>query len=374
MRRTAQLATMFALLGIGHTAAQQAQLQLNTPVERALDPKDAGHEFAVTTKGNQAFTITVQQQGIDIVVAVLGPDGKKVVEVDNASEQYGMGGSEIAHVAGLSPGEYRVRVTPFVRDDAKAAKYTIALTEVRDLTLVERANAQGEKDINELEDQWERARDKLDIKTLTGILGPDAFAMGPNAGAIRTRAQLVAGLEQELQNREKRGSVREHTIAERSIKVAGNVGVSTLRYVITNTIKGSVSSRSSGQVVHVWAKTDTGWKLAGDYNFPFGRVARPQAETVKVDPNALSSYTGTYKQDNNPGTIIVTVDNGILQAQFGGDSDPSPKVALKPISDTTFTGFGGPTDEITFVRSANGEVRDCILIGDGPAIRASRVK
>ena len=129
MRRTAQLATMFALLGIGHTAAQQAQLQLNTPVERALDPKDAGHEFAVTTKGNQAFTITVQQQGIDIVVAVLGPDGKKVVEVDNASEQYGMGGSEIAHVAGLSPGEYRVRVTPFVRDDAKAAKYTIALTE-----------------------------------------------------------------------------------------------------------------------------------------------------------------------------------------------------------------------------------------------------
>ena len=65
--------------------------------------------------------------------------------------------------------------------------------------------------------------------------------MGPNAGAIRTRAQLVAGVEQEVQNRQKRGSVREHTIAERSVKVAGNVGVSTLRYVITNTVKGSVS-------------------------------------------------------------------------------------------------------------------------------------
>lgn len=71
---------------------------------------------------------------------------------------------------------------------------------------------------------------------------------------------------------------------------------------------------------------------------------------------------------------MVTVDNGILQAQFGGDSDPSPKVALKPISDTTFTGFGSATDEITFVRSANGEVRECILIGDGPAVRATRVK
>ena len=99
-------------------------------------------------------------------MAVLGPDEKKILEVDNASERAGMGGSEIVHVAGLSQGEYRVRVTPFVRDDAKAAEYTIALTEVRDLTATERANAQGEKDINELEDQWERARDKLDINRL----------------------------------------------------------------------------------------------------------------------------------------------------------------------------------------------------------------
>ena len=63
---------MFALPGLGHTAAKQAQLPLHTPVERALDLKDAGHEFVVTRKGNQAFTITVQQQGIDIVVARTG--------------------------------------------------------------------------------------------------------------------------------------------------------------------------------------------------------------------------------------------------------------------------------------------------------------
>ena len=39
MTRTAQLATIFSLLGIGQTAAQQAQLLLNMPVERALDSK-----------------------------------------------------------------------------------------------------------------------------------------------------------------------------------------------------------------------------------------------------------------------------------------------------------------------------------------------
>src|SRR5688572_19475954 len=46
-----------------------------------------------------------------------------------------------AGVTALSAGEYRVQVRPFERDDAKPAKYTISLSEVRDLTAMERANA-----------------------------------------------------------------------------------------------------------------------------------------------------------------------------------------------------------------------------------------
>ena len=373
-RLSAFAATLLILFGVGQAAAQHSSLQLKMPVERALNPKDSGHEFSVSGKGNQAFTIAVQQQGIDVVVTVVGPDGKQIVEVDSATEQEGTGGSEVANVSALSAGDYRIRVTPFERGDAKAAKYTITLTEVRDLTPAERENAQSEKDVRELEDQWERARDKLDISTLTRILRDDAFAISPTAGNTRTRAQIVAGLEEESKTRAKTGSVREHTVAERSIKAAGNVAVSTLRYVITNTAQGKIRNRSSGQVVHVWAKNETGWKLVGDYNFPFGRVARQQTEGVKVDASALSSYTGTYRQEDSLTTIILTVENGTLQAQFSNDTSTSSKLPLKAISDTTFTGHGTPNDEITFVRSPNGEVRECILIGDGPAVRATRVK
>jgi ketosteroid isomerase-like protein len=375
MTRHTLLAAISAILfGASSVLAQQTALQPKTPVERPLSPKDTAQEFTVPTKGNQRLTLTVQQHGIDVVVTVLGPDGKQLLEVDNASDDNGTGGSEIAHVTAITAGEYRVRITPFERPDAKPGKYTVTLSEMRDLTPAERANAESEREIADLEQQWEQARDKLDMTTLTRILRQDAFSMGPFAGSTRTRAQIVAGLEEESKNRQKRGSIRDHTIAERSIRAAGNVAVSTLRYVVTNTAKDRVSNRLSGQVVHVWAKDDTGWKLVGDYNFPFGRIPRQHGEPVTVDASALSSYAGTYRQENSPTTLLVTLDNATLHVQFVTDASTSPKLPLKAITDTTFTGFGNPNDEITFVRSPNGEVKECIFIGDGPAARAFRVK
>jgi hypothetical protein len=76
----------------------------------------------------------------------------------------------MARVSALSAREYRVRVTPFKRDDAKPAKYTITLTEIRDLTANERMNAESEREIIDIEQRWERARDALDQATLKGIL------------------------------------------------------------------------------------------------------------------------------------------------------------------------------------------------------------
>jgi len=376
MTRAALLASVFSMLcGVSATAQQQTALQTKAPVERPLSPKDAGHEFTVTAKANQAFTIAVQQQGIDVVVTALGPDGKQVTQVDNASEENGTGGSEIAHVTALTAGEYRIRVTPFERGDAKPAKYTITLTEMRDLTGAERANAQSEKEIIELEQQWEHAVDMLDVPTLTRILREDAFAMGTTAAATRTREQVVTSWERQAQRRAKLDTVRDHTISEHTIKAAGNVAVSTLRFVITEKVKDRVVGRFSGQAVHIWAKNDAGWRLIGDYTFPFGRVLPQQTEAVKVEPGVLSAYAGTYRDEPSATTFIVTVDAGVLQGQVQNETDtnPSPKVPLKPVSNTTFTGFN-PNDEVTFVRSPSGEVREVILLGDGPALRAVRVK
>jgi ketosteroid isomerase-like protein len=374
MTRAPLVAAMFSILfGASSIAAQQSALQPKTPVERPLSPKDARHEFVVTGKGNQAFSVTVQQQGIDVVVTVLGPDGKQLVEVDNASAENGIGGSEIAHVIALAAGTYHVRVTPFERPDAKPAKYTITLSEMRDLTAAERANAESEREIAQIEEQWEQAHDKgMDVATLTRILRDDGFHLGPTAGATTTREQMLASWETEAKRRAKLGVIREHGITEHVIKAAGNTAVSTGRFVITDSGKDRDATRFSGQFVHIWGKDQSGWKLVGDYTFPFGRVVR-KTEPVKVDPTVFAAYAGTYRDEGGANTIMFTVDNGALQAQFRNATDTSPKFPMKALSDTTFAGVN-PGDEITFVRSSNGEVNECILIGDGPAVRQFRVK
>lgn len=342
-------------------------------MERPLSPKDARHEFVVTAKGNQAFSVAVQQQGIDVVVTVLGPDGKQLVEVDNASEENGIAGTENAHVIALDAGAYHVRVTPFERPDAKPAKYTITLSEMRDLTAAERANAQSEREIAQIEEQWEQAHDKMmDVATLTRILRDDGFHLGPTAGATTTREQILAGWDTEAKRRAKLGLTREHTVTEHVIKAAGNTAVSTGRFLITDSAKDRDATRFSGQFVHIWGKDQAGWKLVGDYTFPFGRVPR-KAEPVKIDPSVFSAYAGTYRDQAGSNTVMFTVENGALQAQFRNAADTSPKFPLKAISDTTFAGVN-PGDEITFVRSSNGEVNECIFIGDGPAVRQFRVK
>ena len=353
-------------------AAQERALQLNTPVERPLSPRDVAHEYTVTTPEPQALTVTVQQQGIDVVVTVLGPDGTQIIQVDSASDDHGTGGSEVAHVTALAPGEYHVRVAPFERADAKAAKYTITLSEMRPLTAEERTNAESEKEIAAIERRWEAAIDKLDIATLTDILRKDGFGMGPFAAATLTRKQVVARWEDEIKERAKLGLTRDHTISEHVVRAAGAAAVSTGRFLITTTFRGRDQNRFSGQFVHVWAKDSGTWKLVGDYTFPFGRMPRQQTTAPTVSPAVLSAYAGTYGFESGSFTISFTVENGVLNAQWINPFDTSPKMPLTAISETTFTGSG--TDEITFVRSASGEVRELIVVSDGPSSRAIRVK
>lgn len=351
-------------------AAQPATLELKNSVERSLAPKDSPHEYVVNTPGNQAFTLTVQQQGIDVVVSVVGPDGKQLVQVDGASDEQGTGGSEVAHVTALKPGAYRVRIAPFDRPDAKSAKYTVALSEMRDLSAEERANAESEAEIVALEERWEAAIDKLDVGTLRQIIRTDGFALGPVATAARTREQLVSGWEDELKQQSKNGTSRQHTISEHSIRAAGNTAVSTGRFLITFATKDQGKSRFMGQFVHVWSKNADGWRLVSDYTFPFGRIPRPQSPSVSPTPTALSAYAGAYRDQDGWTTLNVTVDKGTLNIQWATPLDKGNSAPLNPITETTFL-WGN--DELTFVASPGGKVNELIVVSDGPAGRFTKV-
>jgi hypothetical protein len=171
-------------------SAQQNQLQLKVPIERAIAMKESPHEYIVTSRANQALQIVVQQHGADVVVTVSAPDGKQLAEVDSASQDQGMGGAETAQVRALSAGEYRVRVAPFDRSDAKPGKYTITLAEMRDLTPDEIANAQAEMEIAKVEQEFEQALDKGDIATIRRIFRNDGFAVVPPLQPLAERNSI----------------------------------------------------------------------------------------------------------------------------------------------------------------------------------------
>jgi ketosteroid isomerase-like protein len=368
-RNALALATCVLVLAVT-VGAQPRPLQPDTPVEASLAPTDS-HEYVVTSRGNRAFDIVAEQRGLDVVLTVLGPAGEQLLQVDAAFDDQGRGGSEVAHVRALDAGTYRIRVVLFDRPDQKPGKYRITLTAGRDLSAEEVANARSEKDIAAIEARWEQAGDDMDLATYKSILRSDGFALGPYASETRTREQVIQGWENNAKERAKLGSTRKHTISEHVIRASGDTGVSTGRFVITSTTKDR-ESKFSGQFVHVWGRDKDGWKLVADYTFPFGRVPREKVAPISVAPDVLSAYAGTYREDHSPNVITVTVEKGALVSQWQYAGQEPFTIPLPAVTDTT---FAGPNQtEVVFIRAPTGAVRELLVVGDGPAVRAVRNK
>ena len=110
-------ATVPAQTAAGSPLSQQTTestpLELGKPVEREL-AGDAAHSYRITLAANQFLHVVVEQKGIDVVVALFAPDGKKVAEVDSPN---GSQGPEPILVMAEVTGTYRLEVRSF---DAKA--------------------------------------------------------------------------------------------------------------------------------------------------------------------------------------------------------------------------------------------------------------
>jgi ketosteroid isomerase-like protein len=362
-------AVCVCLLAGASVGAQPRTLQPNTPTEGALAGKES-HEYVVTSTGNQAFDVTAQQGGLDVVLTVFAPSGDQLMQVDSASDDQGRGGAEVAHVRALDAGAYRIQVALFDRSDHKPGKYSVTLSTVREMTAEEIDNARSEKEILALEARWEKAGDTTDIPTRDAILRKDGFALGPYSAASRGRTQIIASWENQAKERAKLGGTRTHTLSEHSIRVAGNAAVSTARYLISAKTKDNQASSFSGQFVHIWGRDKDGWKLVADYTFPFGRVPRGPATPPAVPADVLAAYAGTYSVEGAPTVIEITVEKGSLVGKWQRPGQPPFTLPLAPVNDTTFAAQG--QDDVVFVRSAAGAVRELLLVGDGPAVRAIR--
>lgn len=115
--------------GAAQTAA--TPLQLGTPIERTLSAGQT-HTYEVTLEQDQLVQLVVDQRGIDVVVRVFSPAGKRLGEFDSPN---GADGPENVTVIADAAGAYRIDVAPLDQNDAtRPGRYEIKIVELRKAT------------------------------------------------------------------------------------------------------------------------------------------------------------------------------------------------------------------------------------------------
>ncbi|HEU4766600.1 MAG TPA: PPC domain-containing protein, partial [Pyrinomonadaceae bacterium] len=110
---------------------QGTALQTGTPIEREMAVGQV-HSFIVTSPEDSFVQIAVEQRGIDVVVSVFSPAGKKLGEYDSPT---GTEGTENVSFTAIEKGTYRIQVTPLERDqDTPAGRFQIKIVELRAAT------------------------------------------------------------------------------------------------------------------------------------------------------------------------------------------------------------------------------------------------
>jgi CHAT domain-containing protein/tetratricopeptide (TPR) repeat protein len=120
-------------------------LEAGKPVERVLKGGEV-HAYSIALNSGDYLHADVDQRGIDVVVTLFGPDGKKLAEKDSPN---GEQGPEPVSIIAQAAGSYRLEVRSLEKGVA-AGRYEVRVTELRPATpqdgsqiAAERAYAEG---------------------------------------------------------------------------------------------------------------------------------------------------------------------------------------------------------------------------------------
>src|SRR6266545_2349289 len=150
-------------------------LEQGKPIRRELAGGQR-HAYRIRLAADQFLKAVIEQDGIDVVALLFGPDGKQITEFD--SERRPRGQETITQVA-EAEGDYRLVVQP-MQKQATAGSYEIRIEELRAPTENERALQEARKLFEDAR-QMRRAG-KYDeaiplversLKTREAILGPN---------------------------------------------------------------------------------------------------------------------------------------------------------------------------------------------------------
>src|SRR5579872_92806 len=128
------LAAVQGLFGQNARPAQAAgTLDLHHAVERELGPGQTD-EYELDTNAGQFVRLVVWQKGVDVIITIVDPSGKKVLEADRPSGEFS---PEAASFISRKSGNYRVQVQGWSESAAKG-RYTIEWLESRKPTARDR--------------------------------------------------------------------------------------------------------------------------------------------------------------------------------------------------------------------------------------------
>jgi CHAT domain-containing protein/Tfp pilus assembly protein PilF len=122
------------------------QLELGKPIEREIAGGQS-HRYQIRLSANQYLHVIVDQRGVDLVVALLQPDGKKVVEVDGPN---GPVGPEPLKAISEAEGVYLLEIHP-LQKSAAAGRYQVKVIELKTATERERQLVEAFNFIKKLE-------------------------------------------------------------------------------------------------------------------------------------------------------------------------------------------------------------------------------
>src|SRR5215470_6027362 len=115
--------------GAAPGAQESISLEPGKPVERELSGSQS-HFYKITMTSGQYLQVIVNQKGIDALVALFTPDGKKIGDVD--SEKTTVRSESISAIAGET-GAYRIEVRS-AEKAAQTGRYVIKIEELREAT------------------------------------------------------------------------------------------------------------------------------------------------------------------------------------------------------------------------------------------------
>jgi len=141
-------AALLMVPGLCWSSALQTAVPLEPgkPVERELAGGQT-HEYHLQLAAGQYLHVVVDQRGIDVVVTLFGPDGKKLAEVDSPN---GTQGPEPVSVIAGASGAYRLKVSALEKT-APAGRYEAKVEELRPATENDRTRMAAQQAYQEAE-------------------------------------------------------------------------------------------------------------------------------------------------------------------------------------------------------------------------------